>query len=161
MSAESKEISGESLPDIHAVATANNEGSEVNDLTDAWSVGLTLSWNIFDGGNRHGRKTSLVMQQLELEYLIKEIIMNRSRDMEKIIVQLNAYSTTIEQLQHSVLLANENYLDARDQYRSGLITLTRLGEIGLDAKTARFNLAQMIHDELIASFQLMFLIDSY
>lgn len=159
LSAESKEIVGESLPDIHAVATANNEGGKIDNLTDAWSVGLTLSWNIFDGGNRHGRKSSIAMQQIELEHLIKEIIMNRSRDIKKIIVELNTFSTNIEQLQHSVDLARENYQDAGDQYRSGLITLTRLGEIGLDAKTARFNLAQMIHDELIASFQLMFLIE--
>ena len=44
-------------------------------------------------------------------------------------------------------MAEDNYLDARGQYRSGTITLTRLGEFSLASAAARFGLLELYYKE--------------
>ena len=157
--AEYRELNAETLPELRAVADASKDGEDVDNLQDAWSVGLNLTWDLYSGGVRRAQKAAAANRMRELHYRKRELIRERRSQLDKLEVDLNALDKRISEEQRAVNLAAENYQDARDQYRAGLITLTRLGETSLAVAEARFRYVSLFRDEQLAVNELLRLME--
>lgn len=134
-------------PQLALVSSLVSQGEGFDDLYESAAVGLQVEWMIFDGGlidsqcgvaqaeYRHARKA---LQQ------IKKQLAGR-------LSQLRVSQTSLDRRmglqRHTVNLANENYEDARGQYRAGTITLTRVGEFSLAHTEAQFRLLRIYFEQ--------------
>jgi outer membrane protein TolC len=146
---------GGRLPELRLVGQWERSGEESDELDDEWRAGVVLSMTLLDGGYkraeqartksaRRAAEAELKKAQKEFLGLISTLTFEaRSLD-ERIALKLEAEK-----------LAEENYLDARGQYRAGTITITRLGEFNLTYAEARFGLMELFYMEqsLLANAQ--------
>ena len=80
----------------------------------------------------------------ELSFLQDQVVRSRRQGINKLEIDLRNLSDRIDSEEKAVELAKTNYLDAREQYRSGLITLTCLGRIQISSTF--FDLRRAIGD---------------
>ena len=152
---EKRSLKSERLPKLYLFADAGQEGDNLGDLSDSWGIGLRLSWDLYDGGDRMARKLSADNRIHEINLLQDEIIRNRRSAIAKIEIEIKSIDERITLEKQALELARANYSDAREQYRSGLITLTRLGETSLAVSETRFRHISLIHQEQITLAELI------
>ena len=158
-SAEKRNLRAESLPELRAVAEGSKDGDDLDNLEDAWSAGISLTWDLYSGGDRKARKAAATSRMYELQLRREELIRERQKQFKKLEIELNVLDQRIANEKEAVDLAAANYSDARDQYRAGLITLTRLGEISLAVAEARFRYVSLVNDEQTAVNELLRLLE--
>ncbi len=135
-------------PELRSVGEYSSDGDSLNDQEQSWHIGLTLAWRFYSGGEHRLRAMSASRRALEWRHLWEGEVRERGRLVEQIAVDLRQLDTRIGEQERAVELSAANYDDARDQYRAGLITLTRLGEISLGVAEARFRFVELVHDEV-------------
>ncbi len=166
LQAKSRILNGEKLrlaadnkPELHAVGEAGVTGPAVNNLDDEWAAGLILSWKLYQGGKIKSQRSSVTLQLQEIAWLTQEVIRDRYRQLAKFENIIDTIKDKIRHEERAVELAAANYLDAREQYRAGIITLSRLGEVNLSVAEARFRLVGLLYEEQSVENNLLRLIE--
>ncbi len=135
-------------PQIDLVASYNlgdNLGDEVS-LTDAYSVGAQLNWNLFDGG-----AASAKARQSETDVAINEAEFANQRNAIRLEVEqgyfsLAANQSNIATSQRALDLATENLDLARMRFQSGVGTQTDVIEAQTELTAARGDYLRAIID---------------
>ncbi len=153
--AERAEQRGLALPELRAFGAWRTDGPELDDQSDEWQLGLNISWNIYDGGATYARAESAARNRVRLSRLADDQTRERLRQFDDIRAQLDSLSARISAEEEAVQLAEDNYQDARAQYREGIIDRIRVGEANLQITVARLRLLDLIYEEAIAAYQLM------
>jgi len=136
-------VRGEYYPELRFLSTATTQGDARTDMDEYWSVGLQMRWNFLDGGLTRARSAESGAQLRSALENLERTKKNLSGQVEKIAVNHEALKQRKLLQLEAVKLAEENYEDAREQYRAGTITLTELGVFNLRFAEARFRLIQI------------------
>jgi outer membrane protein len=152
---EKKITTGEFLPEIALVSTAESVKEGIFQEGESWTAGVQLRWNIFDGGLKRAKRAAADANlKIAGENLSSESkrMAGLVRNME---VRVRVLDERIDLQEEALALSEENYADARGHYRAGTITQTRLGEFNLAYAEARFNLKRLyfLERQLLAEIQ--------
>jgi outer membrane protein len=136
-------------PTLSASASASETGTDLADLGPAWSVGVNLTWPIFQGGLTHG-------QVREAE--ANADVARAQADTEKIAIRLDVQQAQlgIRAAKASQVASNEVLVNSRERlrlaegrYASGVGSVIELGDAQLAVATAAAQVVQ-------AQYQLSF-----
>lgn len=136
-------IRGEYYPELRFLSAATTQGESRTDMDEFWSVGLQMRWNLLDGGLARARSAEAGAQLRSAQENLERTKKNLAGLVEKISVDNESLKQRKLLQIEAVKLAEENYEDAREQYRAGTITLTDLGVFNLRFAEARFKLIQI------------------
>jgi outer membrane protein len=140
---EKKLATGEFLPELVLVGTAESVKEGVFQEGESWTAGVQLRWSLFDGGLKRARRAAananlkLAGETLSLE---EKRLAGAVRLLE---VRARTLDERISIQEEALELSEFNYQDARAHYRAGTITQTRLGEFSLAYAEARFGLKNL------------------
>ena len=144
---------GEKWPEIALVSTGTTSGEREDEMDESWSLGLTLTWYLFDGG-RISANTARTRSELR----IAEDTLSKTRkalagDIEIIADKVRSVQNRSRIEEESVILSEKNYEDARSQYRAGTITQVELGVFSLSFAESRYRLQRLrfLQRELITA----------
>jgi outer membrane protein len=129
-------------------------GGTTSDLHPAWSVGLNLSWTIFDGGNLIGRyqesKANLDASRARLKASELDIIQN----VEQAEISTEEAQERIQAAQAAVASAEENFRLAQGRFDAGVGTILELTDAQLALTQSQNTEAQALSDFRIALYRL-------
>ena len=146
---------GRALPEFSAFGAWRSQGPEVDDQQDQWRVGLSVSWSLYDGGTTWALAEAARRDRLRLAHLGDAEVRERLRILADVRTDLDSLATRITEATEAVELAAENYADARERYREGVIDRVRLGDANLQITLARLRLIDLVYEEVLAAYQLM------
>lgn len=138
---------GERWPVLLLVAGGEYSGEESSEMEEAWSAGVQLKWNLYDGGTVASRKASARADMRNDQAMLNRTGKQLSGTLNKLKTELDRLDKRIQLQEQTVTLSSENYEDARGLYGQGTMTMTRLGEFNLLFAEARFNLLQLYFQE--------------
>jgi outer membrane protein len=129
-------------------------GGTSSDLNQSWSVGLSLSWTIFDGGNLIGRyqesKANFDAARARLRASELDIIQN----VEQAEISAEEGQERIQAAQSAVASAEENFRLAQGRFDAGVGTILELTDAQLALTQAQNTEAQALSDFRIALYRL-------
>jgi outer membrane protein len=137
-----KAFRGNYLPTLSATGSASETGLDIADLGPAWSVGVNLTWPIFQGGLTHG-------QVREAEANADSF--RAQSDSEKVLIrvdvqqaQLGIRAAKASQTAAGEVLANarERLRLAEGRYASGVGSIIELGDAQLTVANAAAQVVQ-------------------
>lgn len=129
-------------PSLGASASASETGTDIADLGPAWSIGLNLTWPIFQGGLTHG-------QVREAEANADSF--RAQADSEKVLIRVDVQQAQlgIRAAKASQTAAAEVLFNARERlrlaegrYASGIGSVIELGDAQLTVATAAAQVVQ-------------------
>ena len=129
-------------PSLSASASASETGTDLADLGPAWSIGVNLTWPIFQGGLTHG-------QVREAE--ANADVVRAQADTEKVGIRLDVQQAQlgIRAAKASQVASNEVLVNARERlrlaegrYASGVGSVIELGDAQLTVATAAAQVVQ-------------------
>jgi outer membrane protein len=141
-------------PSLGARATYGGDGAKYDNLDQAWSVSVALTWNLYDGGLTlaQSERSAQRSQQIRLERAAiqrdRRIKLDQARSQSSSIVE---QITLAEQV---VTLAKQNYEDARAQYRAGRLTQTQVGDSSIRLADAYYRLLSVRYQEAVIAHEL-------
>ena len=138
-------IQGEYFPELRFFSAASTQGESRSDMDESWSVGLQMQWSFLDGGLTRARSAEAGAELKSARENLERTKKNLYGVVEKIAIEHEALKQRKLLQLEAVKLAEENYEDAREQYRAGTITLTDLGGFNLRFAEARFTLIQIYY----------------
>ncbi len=133
-------VQGEHLPSLSAVVATASNGEKINDMHASWRVGLNLRWQLYSGGEVQAKVAQSRARFQSAAQSLEQVRKQIEGDIEVIRLNLDSLSRRIAMQHEAVRLSGDNYLDARGQYRAGILTLTQLGDFNLAAAEAEFML---------------------
>ncbi len=136
---------GQYHPELSLVSSASTKGEEYDDRYEYFNIGLQLKWDFYTGGAIRAKTAVAKMQMKSLEERVNKLRKELSGEVERISKNLNVLLEREVTQKESIKLSQENYEDARAQYRAGTITLTRLGDFGLADAESKFALARIYY----------------
>jgi outer membrane protein len=129
-------------------------GGTTTDLHPNWSVGLNLSWTLFDGGNLIGQyqesKANLEGSRARLRASELDIIQN----VEQAEISAEEGQERIQAAQAAVASAEENFRLAQGRFDAGVGTILELTDAQLALTQAQNTEAQALSDFRIALYRL-------
>jgi outer membrane protein TolC len=139
------------FPNLSAVAAYGGTRSELN---QNWSIGLNLSWNIFDGGNLLGRyeesKANLDAARARLKASELDIVQN----VEQAEISAEEAQERIQAAQAAVASAEENFRLAQGRFDAGVGTILELTDAQLALTQSQNTESQALSDFRIALYRL-------
>ena len=139
------------FPDITGSASY---GATRADLNEIWEIGLSLSWTIFDGGNKIAllRETKAIVQSAV--YQVKATELNIASEVEQAQLNVNEAQERIGAAQTAVASAQENFRLAQGRFDAGVGTILELTDAQLFLTQAQNTEAQALADYRIAGARL-------
>jgi outer membrane protein len=129
-------------------------GGTTSELNPSWSIGLSLSWTIFDGGNLVGRyqesKANLDAARARLKASELDIIQN----IEQSEISVEEAQERIQAAQAAVASAEENFRLAQGRFDAGVGTILELTDAQLALTQSQNTEAQALSDFRIALYRL-------
>ena len=129
-------------------------GGTTSELYPSWSVGLSLSWTIFDGGNLVGKyqesKANLDAAKARLKSSELDIIQN----VEQAEISVEEAQERIQAAQAAVASAEENFRLAQGRFDAGVGTILELTDAQLALTQSQNTEAQALSDFRIALYRL-------
>jgi outer membrane protein TolC len=140
------------FPDI--IGSGSYGATQFPNLNEAWTVGLSLSWTIFDGGNKVARyqEARANLDAARARVLASELEI--SRDVEQAIVNTEEARGRVRAAGVSVKAAERNYRFAEGRFRAGLATIIELTDAQFSLTQAQSLQAQALSDYRIAIYRL-------
>src|SRR5207245_5559847 len=135
------------FPDITGAAAY---GGIRTSLDEAWSATLSLSWSIFDGGNRIARFREARANLEAALARVKAQDLTISQDVEQTIITVNEADERIQAAQKAVESAQENFRLAQGRFDAGVGTILELTDAQLALTQAQNLEAQALADYRIA-----------
>lgn len=135
-------------PEVRLSARFDSSGEDFDDLKDdSYTVGLYINWDIFSGGSMRTNKVKTLSELNISKEKLKQLEKRLNATIETLYSDARSYNERIKLQTEAVSLAENNYMDAREHYRAGTITLTDLGQYNLDYAKARFALIELFYGE--------------
>jgi outer membrane protein TolC len=123
------------LPDLVATGTARANAGSVNDVRDQdWTAGLSLRWELFDGGGREAERAERSALARASGLALASLERTAANQMETARVGLESQQASLVRSRVAVDAARRNALEASELYRRGL---TRALEV-VDANVQLF-----------------------
>ena len=142
-------------PQLYGIGHAGYLESQLPNGEDVdWSVGVSLRWNLYGGGLQYAQARAAEGRRAEAMANVTAIIQQRQTILASTQEQLRALNDQIDRQERIVTLSDQNYEDARLQYNEGTITQTTLGTISLQVAEAKFQLADLIFNEIAQTIEL-------
>ena len=123
------------LPDLLATGTARASEGSVNDVRDQdWTAGLTLRWELFDGGAREADRAERTALARAAALALENLERTAANQVETARVALESQQASVTRSRVAVEAARRNAAEATELYRRGL---TRALEV-VDANVQLF-----------------------
>jgi outer membrane protein len=135
------------FPDVSA---SGFYGGTRADLNEIWEIGLTLSWSIFDGGNKIARLREAKANVDASIARVKSTELDISRDVEQAQLNVSEAQERIGAAQTAVASAQENFRLAQGRFDAGVGTILELTDAQLFLTQAQNTEAQALADYRIA-----------
>jgi outer membrane protein len=141
-------------PSIDAVGTAQESGSQFDELAFNAGIGVNLSWSIFSGGITGARvreaRASLAGLRIERELLRKDTRL----ELEQALLSLKAAQASLEIAGEVVLYAGERLRLAEGRYSAGVGNIIELGDAQLVLSNAQSQRVSAVYEVGQARLQL-------
>jgi outer membrane protein TolC len=134
-------------PDITGAAAY---GGTRTQLDEAWSATLSLSWSIFDGGNRIARHREARANLDAAQARVRATELDIQRDVEQAQIQVSEAEERIQAAQKAVESAQENFRLAQGRFDAGVGTILELTDAQLALTQTQNTEAQALADYRIA-----------
>jgi len=110
------------FPDLsfHGTAWSTNEAGFSNQSED-WSLGLGLTWDLFDGAERNAARSEASARARAAELDQTNLERSVATDLESARVGLETAQASLMQVNESVTVAERNAAEAAELYRRGLV----------------------------------------
>jgi outer membrane protein TolC len=129
-------------------------GGTQTELNESWSLGLTLSWTLFDGGNliakRQEAKANLDAARARVKGSELDIIQN----VEQAEISAEEAQERIQAAQAAVASAEENFRLSQGRFDAGVGTILELTDAQLALTQAQNTETQALSDFRIALYRL-------
>ena len=135
------------FPDISGVAAF---GGVRTSFDESWSATLSLSWSIFDGGNRIGRYREAQANLESAQATVRATDLDIQRDVEQSLINVSNAEERIQAAQKAVESAQENFRLAQGRFDAGVGTILELTDAQLALTQAQNTEAQALADYRIA-----------
>ncbi|MBM4442823.1 MAG: TolC family protein [Candidatus Rokubacteria bacterium] len=135
------------LPDVTGAAAY---GGTRTSFDEAWSLTLSLSWSIFDGGNRIARHREARANLDAAQARVRATELDIQRDVEQAQISVTEAEERIQAAQTAVLSAQENFRLAQGRFDAGVGTILELTDAQLALTQTQNTEAQALADFRIA-----------
>ena len=125
-------------------------GGRRQDLNEIWEVAVSLSWTIFDGGNRIARFRETKVSVDAQKARVKATELDISREVEQAQLNVGEAEERIGAAQTAVASAQENFRLAQGRFDAGVGTILELTDAQLFLTQAQNTEAQALADYRIA-----------
>jgi outer membrane protein TolC len=132
------------------IAASGTYGGTRADLNEIWEIGLTLSWSIFDGGNRIARFRETKATVDAAQSRVRATELDISREVEQAQLNVTEAQERIGAAQTAVTSAQENFRLAQGRFDAGVGTILELTDAQLFLTQAQNTEAQALADYRIA-----------
>jgi outer membrane protein len=139
------------FPNVSAVAAYGAIRSELN---QNWSVGLTLSWSLFDGGGLVGRYQEAVANLEASRARLKASELDIIQNVEQSEITAEEAAERIQAAQAAVASAEENFRLAQGRFDAGVGTILELTDAQLALTQSQNTESQALSDFRIALYRL-------
>ncbi len=135
------------FPDVTGSAAY---GGTRSTLDEAWSATLSLTWSIFDGGNRIARHREARANLEAAQARVSATELDIERDVEQAQISVSEAEERIQAAQKAVESAQENFRLAQGRFDAGVGTILELTDAQLALTQAQNTEAQALADYRIA-----------
>jgi outer membrane protein TolC len=125
-------------------------GGVSSDLHESWSLGLSLNWSIFDGGNRIAKYREARANVDAAQARLKATELDISREVEQAQLIVAESDERIQAAQTAVASAQENFRLAQGRFDAGVGTILELTDAQLALTQAQNGEALALADFRIA-----------
>lgn len=142
-------------PTLSAIGSVAEEGTALNGLQPFWSVGVLLSWPIFQGGLTHGqvRTAEAALANITGQQALEDLQVRFGVDSARLAVR--AAKATIGAAQDAVTNAREQLRLAEQRYATGVGSIIELDDAQVAYTTAAAQLVQARYSLATARAQLL------
>ena len=135
------------FPDISGSGTYGGTQPQLN---EAWTLGLTLSWSIFDGGSRIARYQEAKANVEGARARVKSTELDILQNVEQAEIAVEEAQERIQAAQALVASAQENFRLAQGRFDAGVGTILELTDAQLALTQAQNTESQALADYRIA-----------
>ena len=139
------------FPDISAVGAY---GGLRTTLEESWSATLSLSWSIFDGGNRIARHREAQANLEAAQATVRATELDIHSQVEQVLIVVTEADERIQAAQKAVESAQENFRLAQGRFDAGVGTILELTDAQLALTLAQNTEARALADYRIALYDL-------
>jgi outer membrane protein TolC len=139
------------FPDISGVGAY---GGLRTSLDENWSATLSLSWSIFDGGNRIARHREAQANLEAAQATVRATDLDIHNQVEQVLITVNEADERIQAAQKAVESAQENFRLAQGRFDAGVGTILELTDAQLALTLAQNTEARALADYRIALYDL-------
>jgi outer membrane protein TolC len=139
------------FPDIIGTGTF---GGVRSDLAQVWTLGLSLSWTLYDGGGRIGRYREAHANTLGAIARVKSTELDIINDVEQAQINVEEAQQRIQAAQTAVVSARENFRLAQGRFDAGVGTILELTDAQLALTQTLNTESQALSDYRIALYRL-------
>jgi outer membrane protein len=145
--AQAKRTVRDFFPDITGTGAY---GGVRTSLDEAWSATLSLTWSIFDGGNRIARFREARANVEAAQARVRATELDIHREVEQSVISVNEAEERIQAAQKAVESAQENFRLAQGRFDAGVGTILELTDAQLALTQTQNTEAQALADFRIA-----------
>lgn len=145
LGAQSRAEWGRQLPQLALVGGYNHFETTILDRQDFSTIGIGVTWNLFDGGQARNRAASLRRASRAAELRLDDLQSRIELEVRDAWLGLHAAESRIAVSRESVAQADENLRISRELYGAGLATNTQV----LDAVALRVSAANNADDAVL------------
>ena len=110
-----------------------------SNVTDGFSAGLTLTWNLFDGGSGITSVKNAKIQLQNQEILFNQIKLEVKRDIANALGNYQNRLKIFRLQEQNVITATNNYERSQERYKLGQITSVELRQAQINLLNAQTN----------------------
>ena len=123
-------------------------------LEESWSATLSLSWSIFDGGNRIARHREAQANLEAAQATVRATELDIHSQVEQVLIVVTEADERIQAAQKAVESAQENFRLAQGRFDAGVGTILELTDAQLALTLAQNTEARALADYRIALYDL-------
>lgn len=139
-----KQASSGTLPLITlSAATGLSDGAQ---RSDDWSVGLTASWNVFDGGSSKAKLKQAQSSRDKAALQSEQVADNVEQEVRQSYLSMREAEKRLETVNVTVDKAKEDLYIAREKYKAGVGTNLDVIDAQLALNQAKTNHVQALYD---------------
>ncbi|PYM25891.1 MAG: hypothetical protein DMD78_05655 [Candidatus Rokuibacteriota bacterium] len=129
-------------------------GASRFDMNEIWEVAVSLSWTLYDGGNRIARFRESKVNVEAAQARVRAAALDISREVEQAQINVTEADERIQAAQTAVASAQENFRLAQGRFDAGVGTILELTDAQLALTQAQNTEAQALADYRIAVVRL-------
>jgi outer membrane protein TolC len=135
------------FPDVTGTGAYGGAQSQLN---ESWSVGLSMNWTLFDGGNRIARYQEAKANSEGARARVKSTELDIVQNVEQAEIAVEEAQERIQAAQTLVASAQENFRLAQGRFDAGVGTILELTDAQLALTQAQNTESQALADYRIA-----------